>query len=62
MTEAFAPWSGGLTMRLHRSRRGGVLLDAVMVVGLLLLAGFALSHLGITFSEVVRGARQFFTH
>jgi len=49
-------------MRLHRSRRGGVLLDAVMVVGLLLLAGFALSHLGITFSEVVRGARQFFTH
>jgi hypothetical protein len=49
-------------MRLHRSRRGGVLLDAVMVIGLLLLGAFALSHLGITFSEVVRGARQFFTH
>jgi len=48
-------------MRLHRSQRGGVLLDAVVALGLLLLAGFALSHLGFTFSEVVSGARHFFT-
>lgn len=48
-------------MRIHRSRRGGVLLDAVVVIGLLLLAGFALSHFGFTFSEVVNGARNFFT-
>lgn len=48
-------------MRLHRSPRGGVLLDAVVALGLLLLAAFALAHFGITFSEVVRGARHFFT-
>ena len=61
-TERFARSDGGATVRLQRSRRGGVLLDAVVAIGLLLLAGFALSHFGLTFSQVASGARHFFTH
>ncbi len=46
-------------MRL-RSVRGGVLLDAVLVLGLVLLAAFALDRLGLSFGEILHGARQFF--
>jgi hypothetical protein len=49
-------------MRFSRSRRGGVLLDSVLAIILLFLLGFTLSHFGFTFSEIVNGARQFFTH
>jgi hypothetical protein len=48
-------------VRLRRSARGGLLLDAVLAVGVLLLGAFVLAHFGITFSEVVGGARQFFS-
>ncbi len=46
---------------LHRmNRRGGVLLDLVLAVGLILLVAFALFTLGITFGEILSGARHFF--
>lgn len=41
-------------------RRGGVLLDLVLVFMLVLLGAFALDLLGITFSELLRGAARFF--
>jgi hypothetical protein len=37
-----------------------VLLDGVVAVGLVLLGGFALDRLGISFEEIVRGAARFF--
>lgn len=43
-----------------RSRRGGSLLDAVLALGFILVGSFALYHLGLTFSEIVRGASAFF--
>jgi Sec-independent protein translocase protein TatA len=46
---------------LRSSRRGGVLLDAVLAVALLLLGAFALDRMGVHFGEIVRGARQFFS-
>jgi hypothetical protein len=49
-------------VRLHQTRRGGLLLDAVLAIGALLLGAFVLAHFGISFSEVVNGARQFFGH
>jgi hypothetical protein len=39
---------------------GGILLDLVLAVGLILLAAFVLAMFGVTFSEVVQGAKQFF--
>lgn len=50
-------------MRQHgirRNRQGGVLLDAVLALGLLLFGAFALSALGISFGEVLQGAARFF--
>ena len=41
-------------------RRGGVLLDSVLVILLVLLAASALDFLGITFAELLRGAVHFF--
>lgn len=43
-----------------RSSRGGVLIDAVLALGLLLLAAFALERIGISFEEILRGALRFF--
>jgi hypothetical protein len=43
-----------------RRTRGGVLLDAVVSLGLVLLGAYALAHFGLTFSEIVAGARRFF--
>lgn len=48
------------TYVLRRNRRGGVLLDLVLAVGLVLLAAFALYALGITFGEILSGAGHFF--
>jgi hypothetical protein len=45
---------------LRRSRRGGVVLDLVVAAALILLGAFALAHLGISFGELVSGARRFF--
>lgn len=41
-------------------RRGGVLLDSVLIILLVLLGASALDFLGITFSELLRGAVHFF--
>ncbi len=47
-------------MRL-RTVRAGVLLDAVLVLGLVLFGAFALDRLGVNFVEILHGARQFFS-
>ncbi len=43
-----------------RSSRGGVLLDAVLALGLILLAAFALERVGISFGEILHSAFHFF--
>jgi hypothetical protein len=46
---------------LHRlNRRGGVVLDLIVGVALLALAAFVLASFGLTFHEILRGARHFF--
>ena len=47
-------------MSRMRSRRGGVLLDLVIAIGLILLVAFALSHVGIDLHQLLEGARRFF--
>jgi hypothetical protein len=49
-------------MRPLRSIRGGILLDAVLAIGVVLLGAFVLAHFGVTFSQVIGGAQQFFGH
>jgi hypothetical protein len=46
-------------MRIH-SRRGGVLLDAVIAMGLILFMAYALDRIGISFAEILQGAAHFF--
>jgi hypothetical protein len=46
-------------MRSIRSVRGGVALDVVLAIGLVLLAGFALNRIGVTLPEVLTGFRHF---
>lgn len=41
-------------------RRGGILLDAVLSLGLILLAAFALESLGISFHQIAHAALRFF--
>lgn len=48
------------TSCFHRSRRGGALLDAVLALGLILLAAYALDSIGISFAEILHGAFRFF--
>jgi len=48
------------TSRFSRQIRGGVLLDAVVVLALILVGAFALESVGISFHELVRGAESFF--
>lgn len=47
-------------MTLRMNRRGGVLLDLMVGLALLLLGAFVLDSLGITFREILRGALRFF--
>jgi hypothetical protein len=47
-------------MRRIRSQRGGVLLDAVLALGLLLVSAYALNRIGISFPELLAGAHRFF--
>jgi hypothetical protein len=42
------------------NQRGGVLLDFVLVVGLVLLGAFALDLVGVTFVQILHGAAHFF--
>ncbi len=45
---------------LGRHRRGGVLLDAVLVLGLILVGAWMLQSAGISFHEILHGAARFF--
>ena len=50
-------------MALHRSRlnaRGGLLLDGVLCIALVLVGAFVLSSVGITLHQLVHGALRFF--
>ena len=50
-------------MSLRRSRfdrRGGVLLDAVLSLALILLGAYALESVGISFGQLLHGALRFF--
>jgi hypothetical protein len=42
-----------------RSRRAGILLDGVLAIAILVVGAYALDRLGITFSMILHGARQF---
>jgi hypothetical protein len=42
------------------NQRGGVVLDIVLAVGLILLGAFVLYSLGITLGEILSGAAHFF--
>lgn len=44
----------------HLDTRGGVLLDLVLAVGLILLAAFTLDLAGVTFAQLLSGAGRFF--
>jgi hypothetical protein len=46
--------------RRTMGQRGGVLLDLVLVVALVLLGAFTLDLLGVTFSDILSGAEHFF--
>ena len=43
-----------------RSPRGGLLLDGVLVLAIVLIGAYALNRLGVSFSELVQGAQHFF--
>jgi hypothetical protein len=46
-------------MRRIHSNRGGVLLDAVVALGLFVLAAFALNRVGITLPVLLTGVHHF---
>jgi hypothetical protein len=45
---------------LRTNRRGGVLLDAVLAIALVVLGAFALNAVGISLGDLLHGAAQFF--
>ena len=59
MTETTGP--GSRRSRWHRSRRGGLLLDGVLVILILGLAAFGLNALGVTLPEIIHGISHFVT-
>ncbi|MGI0129674.1 MAG: hypothetical protein ACREDE_01390 [Thermoplasmata archaeon] len=50
------------SIRRIRNRRAGVLLDAVLSLGIVLVAAFVLESMGVTFVQVLNGALRFFGH
>jgi hypothetical protein len=46
---------------LRSGQRGGVLLDAIVGLSLILLGAFALDRMGFHFATILAGARQFFS-
>jgi|HubBroStandDraft_1064217.scaffolds.fasta_scaffold23723_5 hypothetical protein len=46
--------------RLRFNRKGGILLDAVLSLALLVVGAFLLESIGISFGEIVHGAMRFF--
>jgi hypothetical protein len=50
-----------MTFRRRRlDRRGGVILDLVLALGLVLLGAYGLETIGISFHEILHGALRFF--
>jgi hypothetical protein len=50
-----------MTLRWHRlGRRGGIFLDAVLVLVLVILGAYLLGSIGINFGELFHGALRFF--
>jgi hypothetical protein len=49
-------WTRGLA----RARRGGMLLDAVLGFGVIVVGAFLLYHAGLTFHQLLNGAERFF--
>jgi hypothetical protein len=49
-------------VRRMRNRQGGVILDSVLSLGIVLVGAFCLESLGISFSELLHGALRFFGH
>ncbi len=49
-----------LVSRWRGNRRGGVLLDLILGLSIVLLGAFALESLGIGFHEILHGAERFF--
>ena len=45
---------------LHTSNRGGVFLDLVLALGIVLVGAFALYHVGLSFHSILHGAERFF--
>lgn len=41
-------------------QRGGVLLDVVLVLAIVLVGAFALESIGLSFREILHGAERFF--
>jgi hypothetical protein len=50
----------GVGRGLRTNRRGGVVLDVVLVFGIILVGAFLLYHAGFTFHELLYGAERFF--
>jgi hypothetical protein len=50
----------GWHRHLGRSRRGGVLLDAIVAFGIILIGAFLLSQAGLSFHQLLHGAERFF--
>ena len=45
---------------LRGDRRGGVLLDIVLALGLILIGAFLLNAMGLSFHSILHGAERFF--
>jgi hypothetical protein len=50
----------GFGRGLRTSRRGGLLLDVVLVFGVILVGAFLLYGVGLTFHMLLHGAERFF--
>jgi hypothetical protein len=46
-------------MRTIHSTRGGIALDIIVALGLVLLVGFALDRVGVSLPELLSGFRHF---
>jgi hypothetical protein len=46
--------------KIRRNRSGGLLLDAVLALALILLGAYALESIGVNFHQLLHGALQFF--
>jgi hypothetical protein len=49
-----------LGRRLRRNIRGGVVLDLVLALGVILVGAYLLYDVGLTFHTILHGAERFF--